>query len=297
MNIISSEDLKNKINSGDEFILLNVVTPEHHEIEHIPGSKNVCVYEIAFLAKMKTVTFDKNKEIIVYGKNSKFNAAKVAFEKLDSAGYKNVSVYEDGIDSWKLNGFDVEGSKDTESVEIMNKKYSLDENESFLEWEGTGLSSRHFGEVSFSSGDLEVQDGKISKGEFVVDMNSIKVKDIRNWGLRKILVNHLKTEDFFLVGSFPEAKLVLKEVNKIQGKTEGENNYSVVAGLTIRDNTSTIEFEMQAGVQKEGLVAHGYFEIDRTKFGSVYGSSKFFEWLGKHLVSDDIGFKFKITVK
>jgi hypothetical protein len=43
------------------------------------------------------------------------------------------------------------------------------------------------------------------------------------------------------------------------------------------------------------LAAEAHFDIDRTKWGIIYGSARFFEYLGMHLVFDLISFQLRIV--
>jgi hypothetical protein len=42
------------------------------------------------------------------------------------------------------------------------------------------------------------------------------------------------------------------------------------------------------------LAADAHFDIDRTRWSALYGSGKFYEKLGKHLVNDEVSLALKI---
>ncbi|MCE2694172.1 MAG: hypothetical protein LW645_07885 [Verrucomicrobiaceae bacterium] len=42
------------------------------------------------------------------------------------------------------------------------------------------------------------------------------------------------------------------------------------------------------------LTAQGVLDLDRTQFRSVYGSGRFFRFLGKHIVNDHIHLHIKL---
>jgi polyisoprenoid-binding protein YceI len=46
-----------------------------------------------------------------------------------------------------------------------------------------------------------------------------------------------------------------------------------------------------------GLIAEAHFDIDRTRWNVIYGSTRFFENLGMHLVFDLISFQVRIVAK
>ena len=47
-------------------------------------------------------------------------------------------------------------------------------------WTGSKLTSSHQGEINLKSGALEIKDGKLVGGKFIIDMTSIKNTDIED---------------------------------------------------------------------------------------------------------------------
>ena len=88
---------------------------------------------------------------------------------------------------------------------------TVDATASSLKWTGYHLakSYEHFGNISIKSGSLELDGDQITSGTIVVDMNSITNTDVEKEKDNAKLVNHLKSDDFFAVSDFPEAKLVI----------------------------------------------------------------------------------------
>jgi polyisoprenoid-binding protein YceI len=65
--------------------------------------------------------------------------------------------------------------------------------------------------------------------------------------------------------------------------------------LTLRGVTQPIEFPMLIALNDEDqLIAQAQFEIDRTRWGSNYGSGRLFAWLGKHVVNDFVALHLKV---
>ncbi len=164
--------------------------------------------------------------------------------------------------------------------------YTVAVADSKIQWKGTKkIGGGHNGEIKFSKGTLEVTDGKVSGGEFEVDMNSITCLDIEDAEMNGKLVGHLKAPDFFAVDSFPTAALVIKGL-------EGEN---LKADLTIRGITNEVSFPATLTVDEAGVSGETTLVFDRTKYKSQYGSENFFENLGDKVINDDI--ELKISVK
>src|SRR5690554_1672497 len=84
----------------------------------------------------------------------------------------------------------------------------LDTKASHIQWKGTKVTGEHFGKLYYKEGKLEVVDGKIKGGEFVVDINTLTVEDLEGEWAQKFL-DHMKSNDFFEIEKYPTAKLVI----------------------------------------------------------------------------------------
>lgn len=99
-------------------------------------------------------------------------------------------------------------------------------------------------------------------------MNSIAAVSVEDEGKRGYLEGHLKSQDFFLVDSFPTAVFEIVEVRE---EATDEASSVVVGNLTIRGITNSIEFPANVTVE-EGTVEFTAptFTIDRTKWNVKY---------------------------
>ena len=103
MNLITREELKNRIDSGDQFKLVMVLSEWAYRAKHIPGSLNIDNPSQA------TELLDPADDIVVYCSDPACPASKFAYHQLVQAGYKNVRRYEGGITDWEENGLPLEG--------------------------------------------------------------------------------------------------------------------------------------------------------------------------------------------
>ncbi|MGD1958094.1 MAG: YceI family protein [Fulvivirga sp.] len=143
--------------------------------------------------------------------------------------------------------------------------YTVNSTESKLKWTGYHLakSYEHWGYVNLKSGSVDVSNGKITSGEFVIDMTTISNKDVEGEKDSQKLDGHLKSDDFFAVEKHPEAKLVVKKVND-SGKATGD--------LTIRGITKEIQFDTKVEeASNNKVVATADIKVDRTEFKVMYG--------------------------
>jgi hypothetical protein len=68
--------------------------------------------------------------------------------------------------------------------------------------------------------------------------------------------------------------------------------------LELTGGSAGLDFQATVSVSAENLIsAEAHFDVDRTRWNIIYGSSRFFEHLGMHLVFDLISFQIKIVTR
>lgn len=107
--VVTTEELKKKIDEGGDFVLIDALSPESFEGRHIPGAKNV-PNGPDFMEKFeKEVGAPKDAEIIVYCSSESCMASVNAAKTLEEAGFTNVAHYKDGLAGWQNAGYEFEG--------------------------------------------------------------------------------------------------------------------------------------------------------------------------------------------
>lgn len=144
-------------------------------------------------------------------------------------------------------------------------------------WKGYKVTGSHQGSIAIKEGQLEFKEGKLTGGEFTIDMASIQNTDMEGEYKAK-LEGHLKSDDFFGVEKFPTATMVFKKV-----KSTGKNSYEVTADLTIKEKTNPVTFDISI----YGNKATANIKIDRTEFDVRYGSTSFFDDLQDKAIYDE----------
>ena len=161
-----------------------------------------------------------------------------------------------------------------------SQSLTANKTQSLIRWYGEELTGKtHFGNLSFKEGQIELQDGLIIGGNFVVNMTSLSVEDLSG-GAKARLEGHLRSDDFFSVDKYPEATLKITQKAKIEGdvqKLSGE--------LTIKGSKHAVDFSIIL-VDKKTATANLTF--DRSKYNVRFRSGSFFENLGDKLILDDI---------
>lgn len=109
---IEREELKAKLDRGDDVVLLEALPQEEFESYHLPGAKNLPLDEVRERAPQ--VIPDRDAEVVVYCANEHCTASPRATKILLDLGYRNVRDYEAGKEDWKEAGLPVEtGSAET----------------------------------------------------------------------------------------------------------------------------------------------------------------------------------------
>jgi rhodanese-related sulfurtransferase len=104
MNLISGEELKQKLDRGDKFKLVNALGEWAFNAKHIPGSINISKIEDA------KKRLSPGEEIIIYCSNTSCIASIIGYQLLTRMSYKNVRRYAGGIEDWEERGYPLEGS-------------------------------------------------------------------------------------------------------------------------------------------------------------------------------------------
>jgi polyisoprenoid-binding protein YceI len=274
--------------------LIDVLSAESFASEHVPGAVNFCAYETAFADKVKEAFPDRNVALTVCGYCDETREAEVAVEKLKEAGFRNVKVMPGGLKGWKSQGGEVQG--DGTQKPAISGRFVVDQESSVIHWTGRNLFNFHTGSLGLSGGFVELENGRLVAAEFMIDMGTLDCTDLTDQAMNRMLITHLRSDDFFKVDEYPAATFVLSSATAIDGVTAGLPNYRLTGDLTLRGVTKRIEFDALVAEKEDGsFVAQAVLEIDRTEWGSIYGSGKFFARLGQHVVNDLIHLHLKVA--
>ncbi len=176
----------------------------------------------------------------------------------------------------------------TAAFTFLQKEVKVDTNSSQIAWVGKKVTGQHNGTVNIKEGALEMEDGQVTGGSFVIDMTTIDVLDLEGEYKGK-LMGHLRSDDFFSVEKFPTAKFVITSIDKSEAT---DATHFVAGDLTIKGITNKITFPANVTVKNGKANAKASFPLDRTKWQVKYGSGSFFDGLGDKMIYDD----FELTV-
>jgi len=103
INRIGREELKEKLDRGDKFKLVNALGEWAFNAKHIPGSINISNIHDA------KIMLDADDDIVIYCSNPVCIASIVGYQLLTRMGYNKIRRYAGGIADWEQAGYQLEG--------------------------------------------------------------------------------------------------------------------------------------------------------------------------------------------
>lgn len=168
--------------------------------------------------------------------------------------------------------------------------YSINKAASEVRWVGTKPTGRHDGKFPIKDGGISVKNSEIVGGSITMDLANLEITDAEiSEEDRGKLSGHLKSDDFFKVESFPEAKFEITSVKPYTAGTAANENadveedsefklanptHTITGNLTLRDTTNSISFPAIVNISEDQITAKAKFNIDRTDWGVSYGDEE-----------------------
>jgi polyisoprenoid-binding protein YceI len=160
--------------------------------------------------------------------------------------------------------------------------------ESKLTWKASyalTLGDGHKGVIHGIAGALITgSDGKIQKGDFTLDMNTIKVLDMETDKGREDLAQHLKSDDFFSVTTYPQGFFSIVTVAYSENNTAA----TIDGFLSLKGVSNRMKFPVTIEADGKLIRIRGTVTIDRTKWNVNHQSSSIFSDLKDGAISDEV---------
>ena len=153
---------------------------------------------------------------------------------------------------------------------------SIKVSENSIHWLGKKITGQHEGNINLLSGSLIMENGLLTGGDFIVDMNSIASTDLKGESAKK-LEGSLKSEEWFDAENHQQAKLVFTSV-----VSQDVGLYNVTCDFTIKGKTNLATFELKVNY----LEATTKVIIDRTLYNILNGSNSFFSNLKDKIINN-----------
>ena len=298
---ITVAELHDKMSQKPDLIIIDTLPKELFEKRHLPGAQNACVFQVVFLSEVEAMVPDRDREVVVYGSSRVSHDSSTAAEKLVGLGYSKVFALTGGLAAWReagypLTGNDPDSVHEDDRLRLDDRSYTVDIEQSLIEWTGRNPNTTHYGTLRLLRGDITVQEGKLS-GSFGIDMHSLKNLNLEGNEWQPVLIAHLKSDDFFFADKFPTSLFTIDSTRKI-GESLSAPNFEVEGTLELRGVRNDIKFLATISNLLDGAItAEAHFDFDRTLWRIIYGSNRYFEHLGMHLVFDSISIGLRIVAR
>lgn len=104
---MNTDELKQKLERGDDFILIDALAPMIYAHSHLPGAINMPPSAVDAIRCTKRMP-NLDTEIVVYCANAECDDSVATAERLRALGYTNVRHYSGGKAEWKRLGLPLE---------------------------------------------------------------------------------------------------------------------------------------------------------------------------------------------
>ena len=288
--------------AGDAPPVIDVLSPASHETARVAGAHHACVYKVSFAADVAEIAPDTGAPLVVYGAGDQTREAHEAAAKLARAGYTEVRVLEGGLAAWHAAGLPLEGAADQPAPsprppQLGDGAWTLDTDASWLRWTGRNPNGFHDGSVDLTGGTIRLAGGR-AEGRIGIDPRSLRNFDLDGEPSQQVLIDHLLADDFLFTARFPEAAFELGAVTALPDAALTEPTHRVDGTLELRGVRAPLAFDAIVSETGDGALAvSASFELDRTRWGILYGSARFFAHLGMHVVFDEVGIAMKLVLR
>ena len=106
---ISRDSLRQKIESGEDVVLVDALSPLSYAMSHLPGAINITPDWVDDRARRRIP--DLNTEVVVYCADLTCDSSVVVANRLIELGYRNVRHYAEGKRDWVNAGLPLEGGR------------------------------------------------------------------------------------------------------------------------------------------------------------------------------------------
>ena len=103
---INRHQIQAKLDSGDDFVIVEALGEMYYEDAHLPGARNLPHDQVDALAA--EVLPDRDAFVVVYCSNTACQNSVIASRRLVQLGYTNVHEYVEGKQDWIEAGLPVE---------------------------------------------------------------------------------------------------------------------------------------------------------------------------------------------
>jgi rhodanese-related sulfurtransferase len=106
---IDRESLREKLERGDDFVLVDALSPMSFAASHLPGAINLTPGWVDERARRRIPDLDT--EVVVYCLGVDCDSSVKVANRLIELGYRNIHHYAQGMNDWVEAGLPLEGGR------------------------------------------------------------------------------------------------------------------------------------------------------------------------------------------
>jgi polyisoprenoid-binding protein YceI len=183
-------------------------------------------------------------------------------------------------------------TEEQKASEATGATFVVDTADSRIKFTGNGVGKNHPGKFRISSGEVAVNNNRITGGNFVINIKSLEL-DEKGEMYDKKLRPHLLSGDFFDAEKFNTSKFEITAVEPYEKNDKDTSivdgaNFNISGNLTIKGETRNITFPAKVDLDENELTGKANFDIDRTQWKMNYGNDK---TLGDKFISETVNVK------
>jgi polyisoprenoid-binding protein YceI len=177
---------------------------------------------------------------------------------------------------------DTTTGEEQEVAEQSGEVYTVNLEKSKVDWKAfhKGGFAPRWGTLSIKSGEVSSENGELTSGNFLIDMQTLKVDaaSVTEEGKKHTdLEAHLKNADFFDVEKHPTATFKITGVANLARATEGAvagANKTISGNLTLKGKTLNVSFPAKVDVSGDAVAIQGKLTVNRADWGIAFGTSE-----------------------
>jgi len=140
-----------------------------------------------------------------------------------------------------------------------------------LYWAATKVGGAHNGSFNVSKGKLAAENGVVTSGTFIIDINSMTEETLPD-DMKAKFLGHMKSPDFFDAANNPNGQFTIVSVEPLEGNAEA--NYTIKGNLRLKGITKSVSFPINIVVSEDKIsVVSPKFTINRTEWDMKYNSA------------------------
>jgi len=173
----------------------------------------------------------------------------------------------------------------TEEQQVAEKQgevYTVNVETSKIEWKAfhKGGFAPRWGTLAIKSGEVSLESGELTAGDFIIDMQALKVDPASVTEKDKKyseLEGHLKSADFFDVEKNPTADFKITKVTDLDAPAKDDAtgaNKTVSGNLTLKGKALNVTFPAKVTVLDGSVTLQAKFTVNRSDWDIKFGTTE-----------------------